>query len=141
MDWRLTGQHLPIKAIDMANQSLFERISPLWIGIGISGPLIVILLATETALGRWDGLLAEGEFNALARVSGGVLRDVRLAVVHCLLIGYLPAAFLHVMRNGRRTVLALRGALEPSSASRWWEPWSASFSRTTTLSTSASIAC
>lgn len=91
---------------------MIERISPLWIGIGISGSLIVILLATETALGRWDELLAGGEFDALARVSSGVLRDVRLAIVHCLVIGYLPAAFLHVMRNGRRTVLVLQGALD-----------------------------
>jgi hypothetical protein len=47
----------------------------------------------------------------LAYVSGGVLRDVRLAIVHCLLIGYLPAAFLHVLRSGQRTVLVLRGVL------------------------------
>jgi len=67
---------------------------------------------TEGVLGRWDLLLAEGEFDALARVSGGILRDVRLAIVHCLLIGYLPAAFLHVLRSGRRTVLVLRGALD-----------------------------
>ncbi len=91
---------------------MIERISPLWIGIGISGSLIVILLATETALGRWDELLAGGEFDALASVSSGVLRDVRLAIVHCLVIGYLPAAFLHVMRNGRQTVLVLQGALD-----------------------------
>jgi len=91
---------------------MIEKISPLWIGIGISGSLIVILLATETALGRWDALLAAGEFDALASVSSGMLRDVRLAIVNCLVIGYLPAAFLHVMRSGRRTVLVLQGALD-----------------------------
>ena len=84
----------------------------MWLGIGISGSLIAILFATETALGRWDALLAEGEFDALARVSSGVLRDVRLAIVHCLVIGYLPAAFLHVVRSGRRTVLMLQDALD-----------------------------
>jgi hypothetical protein len=89
-----------------------ERISPLWIGIGISGSLIVILLATETALGRWDALLAEGEFDALASVSNHFLRDIRIAIVLCLVTGYVPAAFLHVMRNGRRTVLMLQGALD-----------------------------
>jgi hypothetical protein len=72
----------------------------------------VILLATETALGRWDALLANGEFDALASVSNHVLRDIRLAIVLCLVIGYVPAAFLHVMRNGRRTVLVLQGALD-----------------------------
>ena len=91
---------------------MLERLSPLWIGIGISGLLIAALLVTETALGRWDSLLVEGEFDAFARVSGGVLRDVRLAIVHCLAMGYVPAAFLHVMRNGRRTMLALQGALD-----------------------------
>ena len=91
---------------------MIVRLSPLWLGIGISGSLIAILFATETALGRWDALLAEGEFDALARVSTGVLRDLRLAIVHCLVIGYVPAAFLHVVRSGRRTVLVLQGALD-----------------------------
>lgn len=108
----MTGGHLPIKALNMTYRGIIERISPLWLGIGISGSLIVILLVIESVLGRWDLLLVEGEFDALARVSGGVLRDVRLAIVHCLLIGYLPATFLHVLRSGRRTVLVLRGAFD-----------------------------
>jgi len=95
----------------MTYRGVVERISPLWLGIGISGSLIAILFGTETALGRWDALLAGGEFDVLARVSSGVLRDVRLAIVHCLMIGYLPAAFLHVMRSGRRTVLVLQSEL------------------------------
>ena len=74
--------------------------------------LIVILLVTETALGRWDALLADGEFDALASISNHLLRNIRLAIVLCLVIGYLPAAFLHVMRNGRRTVLVLQDALD-----------------------------
>ncbi len=89
-----------------------DRISPVWLGIGITGTLIVILLVTETALGRWHALLAEGGFDPLARVSGGILRDFRLAIVHCLLIGYLPAAFFYVLQSGRRTVLVLQGALD-----------------------------
>ncbi len=88
-----------------------DRISPLWLGIGISGTLIAILLVTETVLGRWAGLLAEREFDVLARASSGILRDLRLAIVHCLLVGYLPAAFLYVLQSGRRTVLVLQGAL------------------------------
>jgi hypothetical protein len=91
---------------------MIERISHLWLGIGISGSLIAVLFAIETVLGRWDVLLAGGEFDPLARVSSGVLRDIRLAIMHCLLIGYLPAAFLHAVRNGRRKVLALQGALD-----------------------------
>jgi len=90
---------------------MIERISPLWLGIGISGSLIAILFAIETVLGRWDMLLVGGEFDPLARVSSGVLRDIRLAVVQCLMIGYLPAAFVHVVRSGRRTVLVLQSEL------------------------------
>jgi hypothetical protein len=107
----LTERHLPIKAFNMANRRMIERISPLWLGIGISGSLIVILLVTEIVLGRWDALLAGGKFDPLASVSSGILRDLRIAIVHCLLIGYLPAAFLHVVRSGRRTVFVLQGAL------------------------------
>ena len=62
-------------------------------------------------LGRWDILLAEGGFDPLARVSGGVLRDYRLAIVHCLVMGYVPAAFLYVLKSSRRSVLALQEAL------------------------------
>ena len=91
---------------------MIERITPLWLGIGISGSLLIILLVIETVLGRWNVLQTGGEFDVLARVSSGVLRDVRLAIVHCLVIGYLPAAFLHVVRSGRRTVLVLQGALD-----------------------------
>lgn len=91
---------------------MIERITPLWLGIGISGSLLIILLVIETVLGRWNVLQTGGEFDVLARASSGVLRDVRLAIVHCLVIGYLPAAFLHVVRSGRRTVLVLQGALD-----------------------------
>lgn len=96
----------------MTKRRLTEKISPLWLGIGISGSFLMVLLISETVLGRWDEILIGGEFNALANVSDGVLRDVRLAFVHCLVIGYLPAAFLHVLQSGRRTVLVLQEALD-----------------------------
>jgi hypothetical protein len=89
-----------------------ERISPLWLGIGISGSLLVIMFVMETALGRWSGLLIGGEFDPLAKVSEGMLRDVRITIVHCLVIGYLPAALLHALRSGRHTVLALQRSLD-----------------------------
>lgn len=62
-------------------------------------------------LARWAGLQVGGDFDPLARGPTGVLRDIRLAIVHCLLAGYLPAAFLHVIQSGRRNVLVLREAL------------------------------
>ena len=95
----------------MMKRRMFEKISPTWLGIGISGTLLVILLVTESLLGRWDEVMIAGEFNAFANVTEGVLRDVRIAVVHCLQIGYLPAAFLYVLKNSRRTVLVLQEAL------------------------------
>jgi len=95
----------------MTSRALTERISPLWLGIAISGSLLVSMFVMETALGRWSGLLIEGEFDPLAKVSGGMLRDVRITIVHCLVIGYLPAALLHALRSGRRTVFALQKSL------------------------------
>lgn len=65
----------------------------------------------ETATGRWAGLFVGGEFDPLASVNEGIIRDIRLAIVHCLISGYLPAALLHAMRSGRITVLELQNAL------------------------------
>jgi hypothetical protein len=96
----------------MADQAGIERVSPLWLGIGTSVSLVALLMISETLLGRWDLLLVDEHFDPLARVSTGVLRDVRIAFVHCLLVGYLPAALLHVLRSGKRTVARLQGALD-----------------------------
>ncbi len=102
------------KASRMTKRTIIEKTSPLWLGIGISGLLVLILLAVETKLGQWDSFLVNGEFNPFAKVTEGVLRDIRIALVHCLQVGYLPAAFLYVMRNGRQTVMALQDALDCS---------------------------
>jgi hypothetical protein len=101
-----------VKTPNMELHRITERISPLWLGIGISGSLLLILFTVETVLGRWSEFLIDGEFDPLASVSTGVLRDVRMAIVHCLIMGYLPAAFLHALRSGRRTVLALQQTLD-----------------------------
>jgi hypothetical protein len=98
----------------MKNPVNLERLSSLKLGLGISGSLLVVLLVTETVLGRWALFSTEGEFDAFARVSSGILRDFRIAVVHCLIAGYVPAALLHVLRSGRRTVHALQKALDCS---------------------------
>lgn len=97
------------------SKDVVNRISPLWLGFGISGSLLLILFTSETLLGRWEVLAAQGELNALARVSSGILRDLRIAFVHCLVIGYLPAAFVQAMRNGRRTVMELQELLDCST--------------------------
>jgi len=95
----------------MTNQRIIDRISPLWLGIGISVTLLLLMFVIETVTGRWSQLLIGGEFDPLARVSGGVLRDVRIAIIHCLVVGYLPAALLYALRSGRRTVLELQKVL------------------------------
>jgi hypothetical protein len=92
------------------------RVSPLRLGLAISAVLVAALLISETILDRWSGLLQEGPLQPFARRPGGILRDLRIAVVHCLLVGYLPAAFLHVLRSGRKTVLALQEALACTEA-------------------------
>jgi hypothetical protein len=98
----------------MTARAFIHRISPASLGVGISVSLIALLIVSETVLGRWDALLAGENFDPLAREPTGVLRDLRIAIVHCLLAGYLPAAFLQVIRNGKRTVNRLQGALECS---------------------------
>ena len=98
----------------MKFRGILERISPLWLGIGISGSLLLIMFSMETVLDRWSGLLIDGKFDPLASVSTGMLRDIRIAIVHCLVTGYLPAAFLYALRNGRRTVLMLQKVLDCS---------------------------
>lgn len=95
----------------MISDAAIRRISPLRLAFGVSGTLIAILLISETILGRWEYALVEGEFDAFAQVSSGVLRDVRIAIIHCLLIGYLPAALLHTLQSARRTVYRLQDVL------------------------------
>ncbi len=98
--------------INMTARQKIKNLRPLWLGIIISGSLLLIMLLLEIALGRVSKLMVGGEFDPLASVSSGVLRDARIAFIHCLVIGYLPAAFLHVLSNGRRTVLALQATLD-----------------------------
>ncbi len=96
----------------MTNRSIIDRISPLWLGMGISGSLLLILFVNETLQDRWAEMMTGGEFDVLANVSAGVLRDLRIAFVHCLVAGYLPAALLYVMQSGRRTIFVLQQALD-----------------------------
>lgn len=85
--------------------------SPLWLGVGISGSLLLLMFLIEMVTGRWSELLIGGEFDPLARVSEGILRDIRIAIVQCLVMGYLLAALLYAMRSGRRTILELQKVL------------------------------
>ena len=88
-----------------------SRVSPLKLGLGISGVLLVAFLAWETAFDRWPGIIDAARAGALSRQPVGILRDFRIGLVHVLMVGYLPAALLAVVRGGRRTVYELQGAL------------------------------
>lgn len=86
--------------------------SPWRLGLTISGLLLLGFLVSETLLGRWPEIARAAQDGALARQNSGALRDFRIAVVHCLLVGYVPAALLAVVQGGRRTVRALQAALD-----------------------------
>jgi len=86
--------------------------SPLRLVLSLGGLLLITFLASETFLDRWPAMVQASRSGTLARQPMGILRDFRIAVVHCLLLGYLPAAFLALVQGGRRTVLALQEALD-----------------------------
>ena len=96
----------------MARHPIIDRISPFWLGIGISGSLLLLMFLIAMVTGRWHGLMTGGEFDPLARVPEGMLRDTRIAIVHCLSAGYLSAALLYVMRSSRHTVMVLQQVLD-----------------------------
>jgi len=108
---QLTGRPWTIEAHGMSDARSSTRLSPLWLGFVVSGSLLLVLIVVETVFGRWAALTTTGEFDALARGSTGVLRDLRIAIVHSLVAGYVSAALLFVVRNGRRTVKVLQQAL------------------------------
>jgi len=60
----------------MAFGGITKRISPLWLGLSISGSLLVVMFLIGTVMGRWSGLLIGGEFDPLAKVSEGILPPV-----------------------------------------------------------------
>jgi hypothetical protein len=84
--------------------------------LAISGVLLLAFLVWETTHGRWDGFAVALRSDALYRQPGGILRDFRIAIVHILLAGYLPAALVAVLRSGRRTVYELQDLLDCSPA-------------------------
>jgi hypothetical protein len=86
--------------------------SPIRLGLTVAAVMLVGLALSETALDRWPAILQAAQNGALSRQDEGILRDLRIAVVHCLLAGYLPAALLMALAGGRQTVLSLRRALD-----------------------------
>ena len=70
---------------------------PALLGLVITGALLLGLFVQELLLGR---------FTASASALGS-LRELRLAIIHCLLAGYLPSACLYLLRRMRITAAEL----------------------------------
>lgn len=71
------------------------------VGLAIATVLLLAFLASQLLQHRIP-------FGA-----DGSPRDVRIALVHFLLVGYAPAAFLYLLARSRQAVAQLRPALEP----------------------------
>ncbi|WP_135611806.1 hypothetical protein [Methanococcoides sp. AM1] len=76
---------------------------PAFPGLIISGILLCGLLMQEYLLGRFP-VIFEEEY---------LLQDFWIAVIHCLLAGYLPSAYLFLLRGTRNTFEGLKNVLEP----------------------------
>jgi hypothetical protein len=76
---------------------------PIMLGLMISGMLLSILLLQEVFMGRLEII-----FGPMATP-----RDFRLAVVHCLLAGYLPSACLYLLYGAKNTIDDIDSALKP----------------------------
>jgi hypothetical protein len=83
-------------------QMLYEY--PALLGLIISGTLLFGLFIQEVLLGRF----------AVVFGPTGSPRDLRLAIIHCLLAGYLPSACLFLVSGMRTTFDELGGILQPA---------------------------
>ncbi|MFC2046029.1 hypothetical protein ACFLTC_00715 [Chloroflexota bacterium] len=85
---------------------------PALLGLIISGVLLLGLLIQEVLLGRF----------AVVFGPTGSPRDFRLAIIHCLLAGYLPSACLFLVRGVRTTFEELEGILRPADDASGMDP-------------------
>jgi len=74
------------------------------VGICSAGFLLLGLLVSELLLGRFALLQKAGAEH--------ILRDLRLAILHCLLAGYMPAAILYVFHSARSSLRLLEPMLD-----------------------------
>jgi hypothetical protein len=79
-------------------------LSPAWVGVMLAAGLIAVFLLQELALGRHLVFLDPGD-------PLGTLRAVRVTIVHCLLVSYLPTAYAYQVRGARHTLASLRPIL------------------------------
>jgi hypothetical protein len=79
---------------------------PVVLGLTISGTLLLGLVAQEILLNRF----------ALMRADPDVAKVFRIAISHCLMAGYFPAAYYALLRGTRETVRELGETLDPTDA-------------------------
>jgi hypothetical protein len=82
---------------------------PVILGVCISGALLLGLLVQEVLMDRFTVIL--GPEGALDEYG-----NLRIAVVHCLLAGYLPGAYYSLLRGTRKTVDQLKENLGPADS-------------------------
>jgi hypothetical protein len=76
---------------------------PAFLWLIISATLLMILLLQEILLNRFPVI-----FGPM-----GTVRDFRIAIVHCLLAGYLPSACLYLLNGTQNTFAELSNVLKP----------------------------
>lgn len=82
-----------------------RRYTPLNVGVPVAVGFVVAVVAAEALLGRFDLVFGPGRHP-------GVAADFWKAILHALLAGYLPGAFLYVHRSARHAVAGLGPALD-----------------------------
>jgi len=80
---------------------------PAMLALVTSGILLTILLFQEFLTDRFSLILGPS----------GMFRDFRLAVIHCILAGFLPSACLFLFRGLRNTNEELEGVVRPANDS------------------------
>jgi hypothetical protein len=103
-----------------AAQRWLER-NALFLGLGISGALLLGLCVQEALLDRFE----------LMQRDPVVLMLLRIAMVHCLQVAYFPAAYYALLGGTRDTVRELEEVLEPDDET--WDAGSAVRVRKSTL--------
>jgi hypothetical protein len=84
---------------------------PVLLGASISGALLLGLLVQEVLMDRFTVILGpEGLLDEYG--------NLRIAVVHCILAGYLPGAYYSLLRGARNTVDQLEENLKPAEGTR-----------------------
>jgi hypothetical protein len=86
---------------------LFETlpIAPVWVGGALAGILITAFLSNLAALGHLSDAARAGDY-----------RDVRIGIVMCLWVSYLPTAYVYVLSGARRTLSTLTPLLDCTPA-------------------------